>query len=291
MPRGNILSYEDIYRLAKVAVQCGIDKLRLTGGEPLVRRQIVRLVDMLARIDGLDDLGLTTNGTLLAAMAHDLYRAGLRRINISLDTLDGARYRWITRGAELARVRSGIDKALEVGFSPVKLNVVVIRGFNDDELLSFSRLALELPLQVRFIEFMPFNNGHFWGRGRYISSREMRDRINSHEELVPGCGMSEAGIATGYRLAGGLGTVSFISPLSASFCSSCNRLRLTADGYLRSCLFSPQELDIKSKLSQGVSDDELILSFKLAAARKPKGHGLECCTDRNTGRAMHAVGG
>ena len=291
IPREEILSYEEIYRLVKVAVSCGITKLRLTGGEPLLRKRLVSLLGMLAQIKGVDDLGLTTNGTCLPEMAKELYHAGLRRINISLDTLDEAKYRWITQGAELARVCSGIEKALQLGFQPLKLNVVVIRGFNDDELLSFTRLAHEFPLEVRFIEFMPFHNGHFWSMSRYMSSPEMQDKINAHEGLVPYYEADKREIAKSYRLNKGIGRVSFISPFSPDFCSACNRLRLTADGHLRSCLFSRKELNLKTKLRQGVSDDKLILYFKQAVAQKPPSHGLTPSLSQPTGRAMHAIGG
>jgi cyclic pyranopterin phosphate synthase len=291
IPRNEILSYEEMYRLTKVAVKCGINKLRITGGEPLIRRNIVDLISMLFQIEGLDDLGLTTNSTNLETTAKDLYQAGLRHINISLDTLNEAKYRWITRGAELTKTWLGIEKALQVGFQPLKLNVVVIKGFNDDELLPFARLTLKFPLAIRFIEFMPFNNRRFWSRTRYIPSQKMRDRINAQEELIPCHPTGGQGIAQSYRLAKGLGTVNFISPLSDNFCSACNRLRLTADGHLRSCLFSGQEMDIKTPLRQGADDEKLASFFKRAAAQKPRQHELAHRLIQDTGRAMHAVGG
>ncbi len=291
IPREEILRYEEIYRLARVAVSCGINKLRITGGEPLIRKNITELVGWLAELKGVADLGLTTNGAHLAAKAKELYLAGLRRINISLDTLDEAKYRWITQGADLPAVWSGIDKALKTGFSPVKLNVVAIRGFNDDELVSLARLTLELPIEVRFIEFMPLNNRHFWGQERYISSEKMQEEICAHEELIPYSDEGKTEIAKSYRLNSGLGRVSFISPLSNDFCASCNRLRLTADGYLRSCLFSHNEHDIKTQLRQGVSENKLISCFKQAVAQKPSGHKLNSQLYKTTNRYMHAIGG
>lgn len=291
IPREEILSYEEIYRVAEAAVSCGIDKLRLTGGEPLIRKNITELVGMLTRLEGVADLGLTTNGTHLAAMAKELYQAGLRRINISLDSLDKTKYRWISQGAELAAVWSGIDKALEIGFNPIKLNVVAIRGFNDDELVSFTRLAEEFPIEVRFIEFMPFNNSHFWGQERYISSMKIREKICAHVELTPCDDEDKAKIAKSYRLANGSDKVSFISPLSDDFCAACNRLRLTADGYLRSCLFSHDEHDIKTQLRQRVNMNELISCFKQAVAQKPAGHQLNSQLYKTTNRHMHAIGG
>ncbi len=289
--REEILSYEELSRALKVAVGCGINKLRLTGGEPLVRRGIIDLVRMLAKTEGLDDLGLTTNAIKLVELAPDLYKAGLRRINISLDTLSADKYRWITRYAGLSKVWSGIHEALKIGFHSVKLNVVVIRGFNDDELPAFARLAFKYPIEIRFIEFMPFHKNHLWSYKHYISSKEMREKLTVHEKLIPQHKVKRTEIAESYELAGGAGTVSFISPLSSSFCSSCNRLRLTADGYVGNCLFSNQKLDIKTSLRRGVSDEELAKIFYKAVTRKPQGHGLSLKSIQYTGRAMHAIGG
>ncbi len=286
-----ILSYEEMSRLVSVAGQCGINKLRITGGEPLVRRGIIDLVQMLVKIKRLDDLGLTTNGVRLAELAKDLYKAGLRRTNISLDTLSADKYRWITRNAGLSRVWSGIDEALRLGFYSVKLNVVVIGGFNDDELLSFARLTFKYPLEIRFIEFMPFHKNHLWNYKRHVSAQDMRGRINVYEKLIPQHRTNKTKIAVDYKLLGGLGMVSFISPFSSGFCSSCNRLRLTADGYLRNCLFSNQELDIKTPLRCGENDAELATFFHKAVNRKPPGHGLTLRSIQPAGRAMYAIGG
>jgi cyclic pyranopterin phosphate synthase len=291
VPRSEILRYEEIFRLAGVAIDCGINKLRITGGEPLARRNITELIRMLAQIQGLADLGLTTNGSYLKLMAGEVYRAGLRRINVSLDTLNEAKYRWITRGAVFADVWSGICEALQAGFLPIKINVVVIRGFNDDELLSFARLTLQLPLEIRFIEFMPINNRRFWSLQRYIPYLEMQSKIITQEELIPENRTGNTGNAQSYKLPNSTGRISFISPLSDAFCSTCNRLRLTADGHLRNCLFSDKEQNIKIPLRQGADDQELGFLFKQSVAKKPKAHGLTYGMNQNICRTMRAIGG
>ncbi len=285
--RNEILSYEEIYKLAKIGAGYGINKIRLTGGEPLIRKNAAGLINMLVGIKGLQSLGLTTNGILLVQLADELYQAGLRKINISLDTLDKNKYNWITRGANLDILWAGILKAVKIGYRRLKLNVVVIKGFNDEELPAFARLTREFPIDVRFIEFMPFKNAYFRNQGHYISSYESKQKIAACEKLIPNNSKSELR----YKLVDGLGELSFISPLSRPFCASCNRLRLTADGQLRNCLFSPHEINIKSALRTGATEAELAALLNEAVRKKPLGHELSERIIQDTGRAMHSIGG
>jgi len=286
-----ILSYEEIAHLVKLAVKAGIRKIRLTGGEPLVRCEIVKLVSMLAQIRGIQDLILTTNGTLLAPLADKLHGAGLKRVNISLDTLDADKYSKITRGGKLAQVWEGILAAGEANLKPVRLNVVVIRGLNDNEVVDFARLTLKWPLEVRFIEFMPYHNEHFWQPTYFVSASSVRHRISQSYPLVLETSPDYNSCTLWYRLKQGQGRIGFISPISSSFCSRCNRLRLTADGNLRSCLFLPQEVDLKTPLRQGATDKELLWLFEQAVSLKPPGHKLSIKASVPVGRPMYTIGG
>ncbi|NLN16760.1 MAG: GTP 3',8-cyclase MoaA [Firmicutes bacterium] len=265
-----ILTFEEIYRVVKAAVEVGIRKIRLTGGEPLVRKGIPTLVELLANIPEIEDLALTTNGILLADMAEDLYRRGLRRVNVSLDTLDPGRYRELTRGGDIRKVWEGIEAALKIGFDPVKINVVVMADANLDELPAFADLTRRLPLHVRFIEVMPLDSN---AKGRqFVSVREMQAAI--HDELIPCPGPQGAGPARYFRLEGALGTVGFISPISGHFCGTCNRLRLTADGVIRPCLCSTFGISLRDKLRSGLDHESLVHLLAQAIASKPKQHNL-----------------
>jgi cyclic pyranopterin phosphate synthase len=247
--REDILTYEEIERFVReVAVPLGIRKLRLTGGEPMVRKDLVSLVARLAAIPGIDDLAMTTNGLFLENQARGLKAAGLNRINISMDSLRPERFKEITRGGELARVWQGVEAALEAGLEPVKLNCVVMSGFNEDELSDFVALTLDRPLHVRFIEFMPVGEYELFKQVGYFSSQRMREIIT--HELVPGS-VRGNGPARYWQVPGALGTVGFISQMSHDFCSSCNRIRLTADGKVRHCLLSDHEIDVRQWLRGG----------------------------------------
>ncbi len=264
-----ILTYEEILRVARVAVGLGISKVRLTGGEPLVRRDLERLVSKLAGIDGIKDLSMTTNGVLLEQRARSLRDAGLKRINISLDSLNPERYRAITRGGDLAKVWAGIMAALEAGMHPVKINVVAMDEHNGDEILSFARLSISWPIEVRFIERMPLGTQ---GRGQtdgFLSAESILRRLGEAFFLEPLEMRTGNGPAQLYRIEKGLGTIGIIAPMTRHFCSSCNRLRLTPDGRLRVCLFSDQEVDIKGLLRSGASDRMLTERIQEAISRKP----------------------
>ncbi len=270
-----ILSYEEILRLAGLAVKRGIDKVRITGGEPLVRKGVVDLVEKLSGLPGVRDLSMTTNAILLREFARDLRRAGLTRVNISMDSLDPGKYREITRGGRLNQVWEGIETARREGMNPIKINVVVIAGFNDGEIEDFAHLTRKEPFQVRFIEFMPIGAGSEWKPENCISCREIKDRIERTSPLVPltESGNGHGGPARLFKLPGAAGEIGFISPVSEHFCDSCNRLRLTADGKLRTCLFSEALTDLKTLLRSGATDQELERKLDEALLTKPSHHG------------------
>lgn len=300
----DILTFEEIERFAAVAAGEGISKIRLTGGEPLVRQGIVDHVRRLVATSGIEAIALTTNATLLERYAADLAEAGLKRINISLDTLDPEVYARITRRGKLDDVLAGLEAAFAVGMDPVKLNVVVVRGL-DQDLLGFAKMTLGRPLHVRFIEYMPVGEvgehsctsaeADGWTEADHVSTDEILARITA-EGLAAGLGELEAvrredapggwGPARYYRLPGAKGTVGVISPLSHHFCGECNRLRLTADGGLRTCLFSDDELDVRGILRTG-TDEDVRQVIRQALAAKPEGHHQQ----HGTVRRMSQIGG
>jgi cyclic pyranopterin phosphate synthase len=271
---GDILSYEEIASVTRAAVEMGIVKVRLTGGEPLVRADLAGLVAMLSAIEGIDDISMTTNAELLEQHAGDLKAAGLRRVNVSLDSLRRRRFRSITRVGNLGRVLRGIEASRRAGLGPVKTNTVVIRGTNDDEIIDFARLTLDGDWHVRFIEYMPFANGARQPDDLLVTVAEMRERIEALGPLEPTFA-SGGGPAKYFRLPGARGTIGFISPVSEHFCQACNRLRLTADGRLRPCLFSDSEVDLRGPLRQGASTDDIKRLIQEAASCKPEGHRLK----------------
>ena len=308
-PHDEMLTLEEIERFAGIAVEEGISKIRLTGGEPLVRNGVVEHVRRLRAITGLQSIAVTTNGTLLPKFARQLRDAGLERVNISLDSLDPAVYERITRGGKLSDALAGIDAAFEVGFAPVKLNVVVVRSLEQD-LLGFAKLTLERPLHVRFIEYMPLGDteaggtrchtdggvdANGWTPQDTVPSDEVIDRI-SREGVAAGLGELVAverdsapggwGPATYYRFSESLGTIGVISPLSHHFCSECNRLRLTADGRLRPCLFDDAELDVRTVLRTG-TDEDVRAVIRQGLHDKPENHHDRIGTDRQ----MSQIGG
>lgn len=271
MPHNEVLDYEEILAVAQAAASLGINKLRLTGGEPLARAELTHLVQMLSRIEGIDDIALTTNGVLLREYAIPLKKAGLKRVNVSLDTLQRERFKRNARRDRLGDVIDGIAAAEEAGLEPVKLNMVVIRGINDDEVLDFARRTIEKGWHVRFIELMPFTSG---ASLQFIPTKEVKERLSSLGILEPIPSSQGNGPAKYYRFPGAKGTVGFISPLSEHFCFNCNRLRLTVDGKLRPCLLSDKEVDLKTPLRCGASLEELRVLIQQAVAAKPERHYL-----------------
>jgi cyclic pyranopterin phosphate synthase len=282
-----VLSYEEIRAVVQAAAELAISKIKLTGGEPLVRADFPRLVEMLSRIEGITELSLTTNGILLKGCALELKQAGLSRINVSLDTLKPDSFRYITRIGRLEDVLEGISAAKKAGFHPVKINTVVMRGINDDEILDFARLTYEDGWHVRFIELMPFKDV-----AASVPSIELQQRISSLGRLEPCVPMTGNGPAMYYRLAGARGTIGFISPLTEiAFCSRCNRMRLTPDGKLRPCLLRDDEIDLKTALRNNASIEELKRLILKAVASKPERHHLKGTDDRPVERKMSQIGG
>ncbi|MBN1920886.1 MAG: GTP 3',8-cyclase MoaA [Anaerolineae bacterium] len=270
-----VLRYEEIVRIARVAVSMGLIHVRLTGGEPLVRRDIVELVKQLAALPGLEDLSMTTNGMLLEHYADPLAQAGLQRINLSLDTLRPERFHHITRLGNLEQVLRGREAALKAGLRPVKVNTVVVRGMNDDEIVDLARLTLLPDWHVRFIEVMPLGTGEHWSEDDVVTVAEVRARIEAElGSLNAVHGETGIGPARYYQLPGAIGTLGFISPVSEHFCYACNRLRLTADGKLLPCLMSNRFIDLRTPLRAGASDAELETIFQKAILAKPRGHHL-----------------
>lgn len=273
MQHKEILRYEEMVRILRVAARVGVKKVRLTGGEPLVRKDVPYLIKLIKSIEGIRDLSLTTNGILLARYADRLAEAGLDRVNISLDSLKPGRYREITRGGDINAVFGGIEAAEKAGLDPVKINVVPIRGINDDEILDFALMTLKYPYQVRFIEFMPFGLPGVWRPERLIPSEETRSVVERIGPLTP-VKLRKSGPARYFRLEGASGVIGFISPLSNHFCAECSRLRLTADGKLRPCLFSETEVDLKSALRNDASDAEIERLIRFSIEIKPEGHHI-----------------
>jgi cyclic pyranopterin phosphate synthase len=289
MSHYDILSYEEIFTVVKAAAELGINKVRLTGGEPLVRAGLSDLVRLLASIDTIDDISLTTNGILLAQHAAELKEAGLQRVNISLDTLKSERFQQITRCGNLEDTLKGIEAARAVGLLPVKINMVVMAGVNDDEIPDFALKTARDGWHVRFIELMPVN-GDEPVFSKLVSVSEMKKRLEPLGKLEPWQVEVGNGPAKYFRLPGAAGTIGFITPITEHFCYQCNRLRLTADGKLRPCLLSEEEIDLKEPLRSGASAPELKSLIEKAIAGKPKGHRL-ADGGRHKGRPFSQVGG
>jgi len=276
LPQRDILTYDELLEIiSTIAGPIGLRGIRITGGEPLVRGGVLDLVKSLSEIEEIEDLSLTTNALLLKEMAVPLKEAGLQRVNVSLDTLKPERYRTICRGGSLEKVMAGIEAAVASGLSPVKINQVVIPGLNDDEVEDMAGLTRDQELHVRFIEFMPIGNSDLQRRRKYISSASLRSKLEERFGIVPAEGPHGLGPARYYRIPGAVGTIGFISPLSQHFCRSCNRIRLTADGWVRTCLLSDRVgVDVKTPYREGVRGEKLVDLFREAIRRKPASHDL-----------------
>jgi cyclic pyranopterin phosphate synthase len=282
-----ILSYEEIRTVVYAAAELGMNRIRLTGGEPLVRAELPKLVRMLSQIEGIEELFLTTNGTFLKRHALELKQAGLTRVNVSLDTLKADRFQYITRLGELKDVLEGIEAARDAGLQPVKINTVVMRGINDDEVLDFAKMTYKDGWHVRFIELMPFK-----GVAEFVPSIELRQHIELLGKLEPCTPIIGSGPAIYYRLSGAAGTIGFISPVTElSFCSRCNRIRLTPDGRLRPCLLAEDEIDLKMPLRNNASMEELKRLILKTVASKPEHHHLEGGDVSLVNRRMSQIGG
>ncbi len=292
MPHDEVLRYEEILTIAQVLGKMGLRKIRLTGGEPLVRYGILDLARDLAQLPGIREVCITTNGVLLADLAPELYAAGVRHINISLDTLDPALFATITGRNLFGQVWNGILSALDQGFDPIKINAVIMKGINDHEIERLAELSTRYAIQVRFIEFMPVGSDSNWSEDRLVTCEEIMQRIESGlGTLTKQDSGPDSGPAAIYSLDGAPGTLGFISPLSNHFCASCNRIRLTADGRLRLCLFSDHEIDVKKVLRRGISPKELGSFFRRAVHMKPKGHQALENGHLGCRRTMSSIGG
>lgn len=287
--RENILTYEEIVSVVEAAATIGITKVRITGGEPLIRPDLVGLIKKLSAITGIDDLSLTTNGILLARYARELKEAGLRRVNVSLDSLKPDKFRFIARAGELEEVLKGIETAHEVGLIPVKINMVVLRGINDDEILDFGRKTLEGDWNVRFIELMPFGEQQV-ASDYLVPVGEIKEKLSVLGTLLPASHNSGGGPARYYRFPQALGTIGFISPVTEHFCISCNRLRLTANGMLRPCLLDEYEVNLRDQVRCGGTLKEIAGIIKETALCKPEGHKLAAGVVPK-GKSMTEVGG
>lgn len=289
-PREELLTDEEILTLVRIASELGVRKVRLTGGEPTVRPGLVELVRRMAAIPGIRDLAMTTNGVLLERLAAPLAQAGLRRVNVSLDTLDPEKFKRITRWGALDSVLRGLEAAEDAGLAPIKLNAVIVRGFNDEDVVDLARLTLSRPWEVRFIEVMPFGSVADFQRSSYVPSEETMSRIQAALGPLTSLDVTGHDPARTFRVDGARGTLGFISSVSQPFCSQCGRLRLTAEGRLRLCLLRDDEVDLRTPLRAGASYEELRDRFRAAAFRKPWGHGLA----RNViprQRVMSQIGG
>lgn len=290
-PHSEILSYEEMLHLVRLTTHIGIRKVRLTGGEPLVRKGVISFIERLCQLETLDEITLTTNGVLLKEVAARLKDCGICRINVSLDTLKAERFYHITGRDYFDQVREGIEEAERLGFNPIKINVVAMKGINDDEILDFARLTLEKPYHVRFIELMPVGDKNIWKAEKFVSAKEIYNKIQTLGVLHPIDHDSLDGPAERYALEGARGEVGFIAALSNHFCDNCNRLRLTADGHLRGCLFSDQETDVKTPLRESKEDAHLLDLIRTTIQNKPKNHGLMKLSPRKCVRQMNTIGG
>jgi len=290
-PSGNLLTYEEIVRVARVAVRLGVNGIRLTGGEPTVRAGLAVLVRALRSLAPELDLGLTTNGLKLAALADDLRRAGLTRVNVSLDTLDRQRFRRLARRDRLPDVLAGLEAAKRAGLSPVKVNAVLMRGFNEDEIVPLARWARAQGFELRFVEWMPLDSRRSWSTERLVPAATVLARLAEAFPLEPLPGTDPSAPAERFRYRDGGGTVGVIASVTRPFCGRCDRIRLTADGQVRACLFAHEEHDLRGALRAGASDERIARILAEAAARKEPGHGIHSPLFLPPERAMSAIGG
>lgn len=291
-PKAEILTYEEIVRLSRVFISLGVNRLRITGGEPMLRLDVEELIAGISAIPGIADLAMTTNAHFLRRRAEGLRRAGLNRLTVSLDSLTPDRFALLTGRNELARVLDGIDAAIEAELLPVKINSVVIRGINDDQVVGFAEFARNKGVHVRFIEFMPLDNGRVWRKELVVPGEELRQLINSNYPLISLPHRSPSETAKRWGFADGApGEIGFINPVTQPFCGQCSRIRLTADGMIRTCLFSNIEYNIKNLLRGGASDAELESFICDAVARKEERHHINETEFVQPLRTMSCIGG
>ncbi len=285
-----ILSYEEIIRIVRIAVRLGVRKIRITGGEPLSRKDITSLTSSIKNIPGIEDLSLTTNGILLEKYVEKLIESGVDRVNVSLDSLRPERFKEITRGGDINVVLRGIETARKSGLLPVKINMIPIKGLNGDEIIDFAKITLNSDYHVRFIEFMPFGNSRFWSADKYIPRDEIKSIVETLGPLTP-VRVRKNGPSKYFRLKDAQGVIGFISAITHHFCEECNRLRLTSTGKLKPCLFSETEIDLKPALRGGAPDDEIERLLRLAIEIKPERHNISDRSDLNIFQVMSQIGG
>ena len=290
LSHSEILTYEEILRVVRIATRLGISKVRVTGGEPLVRKGVYDFLEKLTATEGLKDVSLTTNGVLLKDNLLKIKSAGIARINVSLDTLNREKYHQITGFDEFERVWQGIEKAHEMGFYPIKLNIVALHGINDDELIEMARLTFRRPIHVRFIEYMPIGKSDF-NTDSLLLVPEIKERIRTIGDLTAVQGVQHDGPAQRYKFKDAKGEIGFIPALSQHFCNKCNRLRLTASGHLRPCLLTDHQEDLKGLLRTGCSDQALADIFFRAIQHKPADHNLAIQNPTSVCSQMRAIGG
>jgi GTP 3',8-cyclase len=291
-PVSTLLTFDEIVRFASLAVRLGVRKIRLTGGEPLLRPRLPELIGRLTAIPGLQDLALTTNGVLLSRFAKPMHDAGLRRLNVHLDSLDSGRFERITRRNDLSRVLAGIETAIGAGYSSIKLNAVAIRDVNEPDIVPLARYARERGLEIRYIEFMPLDAQNLWSRSRVLLADEMVEMLSSEIcPLVPIAHTDPRAPAVEYEYTDGRGRVGFIASVSRPFCLDCNRLRLTSDGKLRYCLFANEETDVKRLLADRADQAELEAAIRSTVWRKWKGHEINSPLFTAPDRPMYSIGG
>ncbi len=285
-----IMRYESILRLVRIGVELGVTKVRVTGGEPLVRKGVYEFLANLTKIDGLSDVSITTNGLLLNDNIDKIKSAGINRMNISLDTLNRKKFKEITGHDSFPKVWEGINKAVMMGFDPVKINMVALKGINDDELLDMAKLTFSKPFHVRFIEYMPIGNQNLEQYSPILAS-EIKEQISTLGKLIPIENSSHDGPAQRFKFEGGMGEIGFIRPLSHHFCSKCNRLRLTSNGKLRTCLLSDHHVDLKGPIRSGCLDRDLIKIILEAVRQKPMQHQLTSDHPDSVKDQMYSIGG
>ena len=289
LPHAEVLSFEELLRLTRIAVSLGVEKVRVTGGEPLVRRNLPELIRGLHQVKGLKSVSLTTNGTRLPELAKSLWDAGLRSLNVSLDTLNPNTFRTLARTDGLDKVLAGIEEADRIGFR-IKLNMVVVRGLNDAEIPAFGRLARDRGFDVRFIEFMPLDGDRTWNRDKVVPAAEIRAALEAVGPLVT-APSNPSDPARAYRFADGKGMVGIIASVTEPFCGTCDRIRITADGKIRTCLFATTETDLKTAMRGGADDQTLAGMLAGAVLAKGPGHLINTARFEQPARAMHAIGG
>jgi cyclic pyranopterin phosphate synthase len=290
--RENLLSFEEIERVVRVAASLGVRKLRVTGGEPLVRKDLPRLIEQLVAVPGIEDVALTTNGVLLGEQARDLYAAGLRRLNVHLDTLDRERFRQITRRDDFPKVYDSLMRARELGFGPIKINVVAVKNLIEPDIVPMARFGREFGFEIRYIEFMPLDSQNLWDKNKVLLMDDMLAQLS--REIAPLEPIPDAdprAPATDFRFADGVGVVGFIASVSKPFCLNCNRIRLTSDGKLRYCLFAIEETDVRDLLRGGGSDAEIAQRMRDNIRAKWLGHEINTTKFVPPPRPMYAIGG